>query len=240
VNIGSFVTSLQSAGKVFDALGLLKMRGVKLICYDGVSQAFKNAAQQADYYTVYKTAIENFDYDILLADDSLLQFSFAEDEEGSMPIIRYAFFQNPKHYTSYNSYLDLLRKDGVVVEESNEDIGDTFREEHEQYLIEAQVNSECTSIRYDTDLKNYRPRVHSFAHMHIGNYGEVRLPCDKIITPLKFSLFILRHVYYTDWKRAILDNDELLIASLEGTKSDCLHLTKQFWTAEEQQELFLS
>ncbi len=236
----AFKISIEESAEILKEFGLLKMRGVKIINSDGVSDEFKAASQRADYVDCYSTGKRNFDFDFLLSDESFFQFEFKIQEFEKLPAIRYAYFQNPQYYISYNEYLNKLREDGIVESETNDILGETFLEEHEQYTIEAELNASSLSMRYDTDEASYRPCIHSAAHFHIGNGNQVRLPCDKLITPLKFVLFTLKHIYYNHWKELIENKNELVGQRLDESKKLCSSLNDKYWNQIEGRELFLT
>ena len=108
MSISSFNSSYKDALTLLDNVKLLKSNGIKVINRDGVSQEFKTASQKNDYFKLYKSAISNFDYDILLIDDSILQYSFI-DSGDLLPSIRYAYFQNPQEFKTYEDFLEFLR-----------------------------------------------------------------------------------------------------------------------------------
>jgi hypothetical protein len=235
----AFNSSLKEAQTLLNNIQLFKSIGVKVINKDDVSQEFKTASQKGDYFQLYKCAKTNFDYDILLSDDSLFQFSY-KFLPGQLPQIRYAFFQNPQEFKSYEQYLELLRSKNIIEEETNEEIGNAFEEEYQQFLTEQNLNTSSISIRYDFDNDNYKPLIHSVSHLHIGHQNNIRIPCDKILTPLKFSVFILKHVYYYKWKDLVESGNAYLSHCLDNSKHTCLPLLTTHWQAIETKELFLS
>ncbi len=237
MTVGKFQASLEDARKLLEKTDLFRQKGIKQINTSGVSDEFKTASQKADYFQVYKTAKKNFDYDFLLKDESFFQFEFKpHSNPHDCPIVRYAFFQNPQEYPSYR---DFLLEQGVIQEEDSED-DEIFREEYEQSLIEQQINLSSTTIRFDVDTQNYRPRIHSVAHIHIGHKSNIRIPCDKILTPLMFVVFVLKHAYYNDWKNIIENTDRQVLDSLQRSKNDTLPLSENHWIPEEKHELFIT
>lgn len=238
MTIGSFNASVKQIEVLLKIFNLFRQKGIKSINNDGVSDDFKRASQKSDYFSAYKTAISNYDFDFLLYDQSFFQFEFKNKSNGC-PDVRYAFFQNPQEYKSYEQYLDSLRQEGNL-QETNEQVGDIFKEEYEQYLIEKQINLTSTSIRFDVDFNNYKPHVHSVAHIHVGHQNNIRIPCNKIITPYKFVLFVLKHIYYHSWKEMIESENQELQRSLSNAKTVCLNLDDKKWTLNEERELFIS
>lgn len=232
MTVGKFQASLEDARKLLEKIDLFRQKGVKQINTIGVSSEFQAAVQKSDYFEVYKVAIRNFDYDFLLADESFFQFECKTSS--SLPNIRYAFFQNPQEYKSYQEFL--LEQE--LIQEQNSEDNEIFRDYYEQFLIEQQLNLSSTTIRFDVDLKNYRPLIHSIAHIHIGHRSNIRIPCDKILTPYMFVLFVLKHVYYSHWKDLI--EDENFIGAMRQEKGGCPSLDGNNWSAEENSELFIT
>lgn len=236
----SFNASVKEVQNFLKEIDLFKSSGVKVINKDDVSSDFKNASQKADYFKLYKVALSNFDYDILLKDDSIFQFSYKFNGIG-LPEIRYAFFQNPTNYKSYNDFLEVLRESGIIEDESNENVPDIFEDDYQQFLTEQSINESAMCIRFDVDGGAYKPLIHSSAHFHIGHKNNVRIPCKIILSPLKFSIFIIKHVYYKVWKDQIAIPTGILSQTLNTARSRCINLDGLFWDQIiEQKELFFS
>ena len=73
---GAFTSSVTSAEQLLKKISLFKSKGVKDLGL--TSDEFKNISLKGNYFDTYQAAIRNLDYDILLNDDSFLQFSFTE------------------------------------------------------------------------------------------------------------------------------------------------------------------
>jgi hypothetical protein len=241
MNKAIFISSFNEVKSFLNEIDLLKQKGVKVIYSDGVSDEFKSLSLDSDYLKTYKTAIQNFDYDFLLKDDSFFQFSFDEALEAGIPSIRYAYFQNPNQFKSYEDFLDLLRQQNIIEEETNLEIGDTLFNDYEQFLIEQQLNSNATSVRFDVDMKGYRPMIHSTSHVHFGHNNMIRVPCNKFITPLNFVVFVLKHIYYYEWKEIVSNEHVVLNKYINTSKVSCSELPLECWNHEiEANELYLT
>ena len=232
MTVGSFKSSMVLVEKFFKQSFLLKSKGVKPL--GETSDEFKSSTLKGNYYTSYQTALRNLDYDFLLKDESFLQFSFSKLNEIGYPTLRYAYYQNPKEFITYEEYL------AKEVETSYEEAGDIFIEDYVQFLTEASINSDFTTIRYDLDSKNYLPLIHATSHLHIGNAENIRIPCSKIMTPLSFILFITKHVYYENWK-TLLKNDNFYKEYLDVLKPQCSYVNLSGWnTNMETKEFYLT
>lgn len=241
MNEAIFTSSLSIAGQLLKDVDILRHNGIKKLYSNGVSNHFLKASLSEDYFKMYKVAIQNFDYDFLLEDQSIFQFTFERKHSSGILDLRYAYFQNPTQFKTYEEYLDHLRMQGIIEDESNEEIGDSLLEEYEQFLIEQQVNQAATTIRFDLDTANYKALVHSTAHIHFGHNNMIRVPCDKFITPVNFIIFVLKHVYYYKWKEMINGNHADLKRYLDDARVSCSTLPNNFWNSNiETKELYLT
>jgi len=241
MSVNAFEASLKESITFLKSINLYGANGTKNINKDGVSSEFKSASQQSNYLTVYQTAVRNLDFDFTLKDNSIFQFSYKEKKD--IPEVRYAFFQNPKIFISYYEFLDIQRNLNLL-DETNDEIGELYFEEYEQFLDEQQLNMSSITIRYDVDPKNYNPLIHSTSHIHIGHLNDIRIPCDKILSPLKFTIFVTKHIYYFIWKNFIESNNSNS-AFLKTAKNGCPLLIDNYWKEHEfgiheNKELYLS
>lgn len=195
MSIGAFWDSVNSFKKLLDKLDVLKdYRKDKKGIY---SQDFLNSMYGNYYYDIYNVAIKNYDYELLLNDDSFFQFSF-RDESISM-----AFYPKPIDYMSFKDYIYDVFND-YVISMSDEELMDfesniladgDYYSDYEQYLIEKQTLSNIVPIRFDFDNKYYNPVYHPLCHLHIGCSNDIRIAFDKHPTPHLFGLFTLKNYY---------------------------------------------
>ncbi|MEN5435291.1 DUF2290 domain-containing protein [Sphingobacterium faecium] len=232
----NFHISFSKVEKALSFFNLLKMKGVKRLINDGVSDDFKHASLGNKYYYAYKIGLENNDFDFLLKDESFFQFQFEKIDD--LLEIRYAFFQNPFEYLSYEEFL-LHEIDLDTNKESLETVGNLFEQEYSQFLNERELTSSYSTLRYDSDFKNYKPILHSVSHIHIGHLSNIRIPMDKVLSPLRFVLFTIKHVYYNNWKDKLDKNRCDLMKMLSDCKSGETLLHEDFWTEDEKIELHL-
>lgn len=231
MTIGAFNSSLVLVEKILKESNLFKQKGVKPI--GEISQEFKNTSIKGSYFDTYKVGIKNLDYDFLLNDDSFFQFVFIPNSQ-NLPSIRYAFFQNPQEFISYEEYL-------FSEEVSYEEVGDSLLEYYQQFLTEAEINSNSSTLRYDLDHLNHSPLIHATSHLHIGKGENVRIPCDKIMSPLSFAMFVIKHVYYNNWKQLISDTQWFQNNYLNTLKSSCTNVIMPYWVVNpEAKEFFLT
>ncbi|MNL10885.1 hypothetical protein D3C87_1317000 [compost metagenome] len=218
--------------KLLKELDLYKGMGVKAI--GDHSEAFKKISRGNRHTEIYNCAIENIDYEILLFDDSIFQFSLIGD------VLRYCFIQNPSIYVDKFDYLKEFYSPEELFEYSDEELLSTIKEEeYEQFVDDQNLNLEANIFRYDLDSKGYTPLLHSYSHIHIGLNENTRISCSKILTPLKFVIFSIKNTYYKEWKNALKSN-ERLNNSIKQSKDQCSNLPKEFWSNDETFELFIS
>jgi hypothetical protein len=236
MNISSFKVSYNRISFVLKKFGLLRMCGIKTLFDTGVSAEFKKNSIKENYFKVFNTGLANYDFDFLLNDQSFFQFEF---HPGKNVNIRYSFFQNPVEYVSYKDYL--LNEIGInELKESVADFGSLFEEEYQQFLSEQELISNFVTLRYDLDFTNYQPLVHSVSHLHIGHLNNIRIPLNKNISPLGFVLFVIRHVYYQEWKEMITNKFDFISAELNKSHSGDTLLQEKFWSKEELIDLYLT
>lgn len=235
MNKAQFNISFKETVVVLKALGIFKDVGKKPIGEH--SNELKKLAKQNRHRVIYDCAIKNLDYDIILKDDSIFQFKYDNDE------IRYAFIQNPITFITKEEYLehyfhkeDLLEMDEIELDELLKGISDF---EYEQFLNEQELNITANIIRYDASNLGYTPLLHSFSHIHIGNNQDLRIPLDKIITPLKFSKFCIKNSFYPLWKNYFKKNNEFK-DEIKLAKSKCSNLPSNKWKEIEKNELYLT
>lgn len=236
MNLASFKISIQEVGQTLKEFSLLRMRGVKSLNDDGLSQEFKSASIKEDYGKAYSIGLKNFDFDFLLLDQSYFQFELKESN--SYVDIRYAFYQNPINYISYSEYVQEQLKE-LNLYEMKDDVGSLLEDEYNQYLNEQEMKTNYTTIRYDSDFNTYKPLVHSVSHLHIGHSNNLRIPINKLLSPLSFTLFAIKHVYYLEWKEKVDNNSQFIEERLSTCKTGEQNLPPDFWTTKETLELFL-
>lgn len=187
-------------------------------------------ASRSNHFSMYRTAIENRDYNIVLFDESILQFNFAI-REGKL-ILRYAYYQVPFDFVSYEDYLESR---GIRFE----DVGEAFREDYSQFLNELEVKENSVVIRYDHSEAEYIPAIHAVSHLHFGCDNTIRIPINKILTPFIFIIFIIKQVYYPRWKSFMKDTN-FVDKQFKISKASCMNIHSRFFNQLDKIELFLS
>lgn len=235
MNSSQFNISLGESIHFLKAIGLYKDTGKKDIGKH--SDELKKISKKNRHSEYYNCAIKNLDYEVLLNDDSLIQFYFDTKS------IRYAFIQNPMVFADKTQYLECIFPKEDLIEMTEEQLTDLHSSindfEYEQFLNEQEINTSANYIRYDASLKGYLPLLHSYSHIHIGNTNDLRIPISKTLTPLMFTKFCVKNSYYSKWKQFYIEN-EYFKKDIKKSKDKCQQLTSDKWDNVEENELFLS
>jgi hypothetical protein len=236
LNIGSLIDSLNDVKSILKSVDVYKKSNTSRkmdLSPNKFSEEFIKVSQTEDYDLIFKTAMKHSDYDFLLIDDSLFQFSCKLNENGGLVkgVIRYAFYENPRVYPTYEEFLYHL---GIP----HEECGDAFMKDYEQEIDEARLKDSVTPIRYDYDYRLYEPIHHPISHIHIGHNNEIRIPCDKILTPAKFVNFVLSNFHRKQWKKSY-QHEQFKDLAL-SIKRSCYPIESDTFTREEKELLYMS
>jgi len=232
INSVSLEYFIKEAIKLLKEIDLLKDSNIYEI--GNHSEEFKKISRGNRHTEIYNCAIENLDYEILLKDDSIFQFSL-----NSSGVLRYCFIQNPSIFVDKFDYLREFYSPEELFTYPDEELLSTINEEeYEQFVDDQNLNLEANIFRYDLDSAGYSPLLHSYSHIHIGLNENTRLSCSKILTPLKFVIFSIKNTYYKEWKNALKLN-EALNQKIKESKDQCINLPKEFWSNDETFELYI-
>ena len=227
MNDGTFWSSFTASVRFLKKLDLLKDNNAhKRIPY---SEGCAEYSRGKNYQEVYQNLVDNRDYDILLKDDSMFQMNLSNGES------RLVFIQNPLKYISFETFLENI---GWEVEpEMIAQLRETFDEDYHQTLEGMDLNSGAVYLRYDVDARGRigNENVHAYTHLHIGINNSIRIPVGIYLTPLAFTMFVVRHVYYDLWVDAV--RTEKIKC---GHKTNCEELPSSMWTDAEKQFLYIT
>lgn len=223
---GKFHTSVHDCISFLKEFGMLKDSNPSKV--DGFSQEYMDVSRSGDYFKIYDVVTKNFDYTILLKDDSFFQFHIDGDNGG------YIFMQNPRLNKDLSEFIKEFYEDGNVPEEDMEIILDSY----DEYLNEDLLNNRAVYMRLDFDEKTYNKFIHSFAHLHINVNSDIRIPFDKVLSPLAFSTFVLKHVYHKRWKDE--ERKDYFPKYKNKLREILMPHPKEFWDAEDQLNLFIT
>ncbi len=222
---GQYRSSFDKARSLFRAVSLSKDMALTYV----PSRGTINDPGLGDYVEAYRTAIEQLKYDILLFDDSIMQFAY-ERAVGGKAYIRYTYYQFPFDFPTYEEY---LARNGLTYCEA----GELFRDYYEQELSEAALIRYPTSIRYDYNEDLYTHGVHAASHIHIGYRSPLRIAVCMVLTPYLFSLFVAKQCYYDRWCELI--RDAQFRRKLVASKTSCTELPNCLFADLDKKELYL-
>ena len=199
------------------------------------SKDLVSVSKKGDIQALYAYMSDNLDYDILLADDSMLTMNM----EGGL--VRMVYLQNPIKHIDILEYVSMYHKDDLNVC-SVDDLREIYKEEYERHLATLELNKAAVYIRYDEDPTLYRPMVHPYIHLHIGMNNNIRIPSSVEMTPLSFILFILQQVYYDVWVKEFTgksSQDNIIMGYAQQDKQ-IFSLVEDVWKDSERQFLHLA
>lgn len=200
MNEGAYFESINKSCTFLKDLGILQKinyNNIKKSSIKKYSKAFVEYSRAGIYVEVYRCAMENDDYDILLCDGSFFQFSY--DPKGNSENVRYAYYPSLCQ-VSYEYFLE------EELDSSYEEVGDEFLEIYQQYVIEKEPTN-VTPIRYDYSDEIYSEIVHSASHIHFGFEENIRVPINKKIKPLLFIKLVVEYFFYEKWKKEIVSGN---------------------------------
>lgn len=199
------------------------------------SKDLVSVSKKGDIQALYAYMSDNLDYDILLADDSMITMNM----EGGL--VRMVYLQNPIKHIDILEYVSMYHKDDLNVC-SVDELREIYKEEYERHLATLELNKAAVYIRYDEDPTLYRPMVHPYIHLHIGMNNNIRIPSSVEMTPLTFILFILQQVYYDVWVKEFtgkFSQDNIIMGYAQQDKQ-IFSLVEDVWKDSERQFLHLA
>ncbi len=199
------------------------------------SKDLVSVSKKGDIQALYAYMSDNLDYDILLADDSMITMNM----EGGL--VRMVYLQNPIKHIDILEYVSMYHKDDLNVC-SVDELREIYKEEYERHLATLELNKAAVYIRYDEDPTLYRPMVHPYIHLHIGMNNNIRIPSSVEMTPLTFILFILQQVYYNVWVKEFTgksSQDNIIMGYAQQDKQ-IFSLVEDVWKDSERQFLHLA
>ncbi len=220
------LTSIEEILKYLDTVEIsynttYKRKGLQPKKY---SDTYYQTFHDGDYKKTFITASENRDYDIMLEDGSLFQFTSRNEND-----IHYSFLHRVEKNMSFDEFYDTYATDENI---------DTIEREYEYYLLGDKDLLYACPIRYDVAKTEYTEMYHAYAHLHIGIETDIRIPVDKILSPIHFVDFVIKHMYKTKWDDAYTHNDKFkkLVNCL---KSQAENIEDNYFTPAEKNLLYI-
>lgn len=156
-----------------------------------VEAQFRDAILSADarYIDVYLLGLNLSYYNFLLTDFSYFQFSWDKVDH-----VRYAYYPNPFLGPTDASIEEFRRRRGLV------ESGDITHEEYLALLRDRPAQFRVPALRYENSPEQRRELEHPCSHFHIGYHGEDRWALNRVLSPLAFTLLIVKHYYGLAWQ----------------------------------------
>ena len=160
----------------------------------------------------------------MLEDGSLFQFTSRNEND-----IHYSFLHRIEKNMSFEEFYDAYATDDNI---------DTIEQDYEFYLAGDKETLYTCPIRYDVAETEYTEMYHAYAHLHIGIETDIRIPVDKVLSPMHFVDFVIKHMYKTKWDSAYAKNEKFK-AIVDCLKSQAEKITDEHFTSAEQNLLYI-
>jgi hypothetical protein len=189
------------------------------------------------YQEVFAICLREFAYDFRLNDQSLLLF-IKEGSDIHSGSLKYSYYEAPVSVISYRDFVLFEAGAGEdIAEETLNEWGDELRPEYESYVSSTQLKNAVTPVRYDCQSSDYRTSVHPASHFHFGVGNDIRVGTRRVLTPVAFTLFVLRQRYPAAWEKLLKwRNSDVLCRNIRPALDlvDC-----KYWIPEDERELYL-
>jgi len=151
-----------------------------------VNTEFRDLALEpgTQYVDLYKSGLALKHYNFLLKDNSYFQYSLIGDD------VRLAYLPCP-FVTDNDDFLVDLETSFKAELLSWEDYQSLMEEIEERQTI--------PTVRYEYAEGQYREFLHPCSHFHIGHHSDNRWPVNRYLSPLAFTMIILKKYYQTHW-----------------------------------------
>ncbi len=206
IAVQSFRADLMRATRLLDKLGLLSYRNAPSHSSRSTIEAIRKASTYEEEYLAYKNAQA---FDLILEDDSLLFFRYAENSQTKLS---YGYLQNPYNVISYDDFVQEYGSESV----DQVEIDGLY----EEYLEQPSLRNYAMPVRYDWSPNLYKEGMHPASHFHFGFRTDVRLSIDALLRPTHFILFILRQFYLAQWSTAHNDYFDELASIAESARDN--------------------
>jgi hypothetical protein len=156
----------------------------------GVNEEFRDLvlSDEVSYPEVYLKGLGLSYFNFLLTDYSYFQFSWSETDR-----VRYAYYPNPFLGNSEPALEEFRELQEAVGS------GTISFEEYLSLLRDKPADPRVPLFRYENSPDEYIELRHPCSHFHIGHHSDNRWALNKLLTPLAFTLIILKHYYDASW-----------------------------------------
>lgn len=220
------LTSIEESLKYLDAVAISYSTTYKRkdLSPQKYSDAYYQTFHDGDYKKTFIIASQNRDFDIMIEDGSLFQFTSRNEND-----IHYSFLHRIEKNMSFDEFYDIY---------ATEDNYDTIEQDYEYYLASDKDNLYTCPIRYDVSESEYKEIHHAYAHLHIGVETDIRIPVDKVLSPVHFVDFVVKHMYKAKWDLAYV-SDCRFKEKVESLKAQNEKIDEQFFTQNDKKQLYI-
>jgi hypothetical protein len=191
MNVGQFNTQVGTAWDILKGLDLGEDRVFHPSYPDNPAAIFRPLS----YEDIWKLCFQEQYYDIQLIDDSLIQFRV---ESFTPLLMSYVYYECP--YTPTMPF-DAFLRDYLELDDWED--RHHVRRDYEDYYALSTPKEVVTPIRYDYSPNLYMEGRHPASHLRFGHNNSIRVGTKKILRPISFICFILRHVYPDHWTQFV-------------------------------------
>lgn len=181
--------------------------------------------RQLDYIGQWRASLQNGWYHVLLADHSMLAFT----QLG--PNLSLSYLPCPIEVPTFDAFLANMGVRPTLRNKAE------YADAYQLAFDTAPIRDAFTPIRYDLDRGAYRRCVHPSAHLHIGLDNEIRLATRRELTPVAFTLFVIRQAYPENWSRLMGFHENLKLQ--RRVRDDLLPVTENHWNDEDEFQTYL-
>jgi hypothetical protein len=163
-----------------------------------VNEEFRDVvlSGESTYVSIYLTGLGLSHYNFLMTDYSFFQFSWTSPDH-----VRYAYYPNP--FVVGEDNLSEIRQWRELLEN-----GSITLEDYLSILRDAQSGIGVPPVRYESAPDQHKGLQHPSSHFHIGHHQDNRWAINRTITPLAFTLLILKHYYGPAWREMGTDEQD--------------------------------
>jgi len=170
----------------------------------------------------------------MLTDLAFFQFSHSSPED-----VRYAYYPNP--YVTDRSAKDPALIDDLRFALEAEELNS---EEYLSVLSEVETDVRAPLIRYENAPKAYSELRHPCSHFHIGHNVDNRWAVNRVLSPLAFTMLVLKHYYAPSWDARWTELEGKLQNTLEqrliSEKTGCHPVAPEMFSELEKRSFFFS
>ncbi len=224
MNAGLFQSQVEESVKVFKTLEMFQGR----IYSPRYPEGLASACRGKSYREIYEYLYKNQHYDMQLHDNSLVQYRkgrlFPND-------LSYAYYESPFQTLTFAEFLE--ENVGIIDSDEREE----YRPEYEDYLSTCPLKESITPIRYDFAPHQYHEGLHPASHLHFGHETEIRVGTKKILSPLSFTIFLIRQ-HYPD-RYTVLKAQPEAVNWTKKVRADLVNVAGSYMKNWDDMEMYL-